>query len=90
MFKAICWNARSINTQGSLNTLQNLKTINNLDLDKAVSNPNGKIWMLSNTDMNCEVLELENQHITCVLFNMSNIRGHLFIPLYMQNATYYL
>ncbi|KAG5570445.1 hypothetical protein H5410_060211 [Solanum commersonii] len=67
MIKTICWNTRSINTQGSLERLQALKKIHHLSMiailepfvdnshinivriqlqiDHAVSNPNGKIWL---------------------------------------------
>ncbi|KAK4707383.1 hypothetical protein R3W88_033072 [Solanum pinnatisectum] len=87
MIKTICWNARSINTQSSLERLQTLKKmhqlsmiailepfvdishLNNvrihLQMDHAVSNPNGKIWLLWSNDITGNIHENGEQHFTC-------------------------
>jgi len=86
MITTLCWNARSINTQGSLERVQTLKKLHNismivilepfadqvyinsyrieLSMDQACSNQNGKIW---NAHIQCQILENEDQHITCEL-----------------------
>ncbi|KAG5595834.1 hypothetical protein H5410_037066 [Solanum commersonii] len=92
MINVICLNARSINTQGSLEKFKYLKKIHNLsmiailepfadniylnnykihlNMDSAACNSNGKIWLFWNTEMNCDVLEIDDQHITCVLHHV--------------------
>lgn len=116
MIKVICWNARSINTKGSMERLQNLKKMYNLALivvlepfydnshlnsfriklgmDKAACNQNGKIWMFWTTDYSCDILETDEQHITCELqhveltekfmisFIYAKCRDHLRRPLW--------
>ncbi|XP_049378372.1 uncharacterized protein LOC125843202 [Solanum stenotomum] len=36
-------------------------------MDQACSNQNGKIWIFWNADIQCQILENEDQHITCEL-----------------------
>jgi len=38
---------------------------NQLAMDQAVSNCNGKIWLFWNTDIDCVILEEDEQQITC-------------------------
>ncbi|KAG5606113.1 hypothetical protein H5410_027605 [Solanum commersonii] len=38
-----------------------------LSMDQACSNQNGKIWIFWNADIQCQILENEDQHITCEL-----------------------
>ncbi|KAG5580317.1 hypothetical protein H5410_050944 [Solanum commersonii] len=45
--------------------VQNFK--NQIDMEHAVSNCNGKIWLFWNRDIDCVVLEEDAQHITCDL-----------------------
>ncbi|KAH0709402.1 hypothetical protein KY284_010829 [Solanum tuberosum] len=38
-----------------------------LNMEQAYCNNNGKIWLFWNSDMKCNILEVEDQHITCEL-----------------------
>ncbi|WMV45625.1 hypothetical protein MTR67_039010 [Solanum verrucosum] len=89
MLKTFCWNARSINTQGSLERIQTLKKIHNLtmivilepfadssqinnyriqlNMDKAHSHPNAKIWLFWGGELDCIVLDTDEQHTTSEL-----------------------
>jgi len=89
MITTLCWNARSINTQGSLERIQTLKKMHNLtmivilepfadssqinsyriqlNMDKAHSNPNAKIWLFWAGELDCNVLDTDEQHTTCEL-----------------------
>jgi len=82
----MCWNARSINTQGSLERIQTLKKLHQLSMiailkpfadtsqlnivriqiqmDHAVSNPNGKIWLFWSNEITGSIHENCEQHIT--------------------------
>lgn len=86
MLKAICWNARSINTKSSLERLQTLRKMYHLDLiiiiepfsnnnqinivrmqlqmDYAIGNLNGKIWLFWSKSISVNILENHDQHIT--------------------------
>lgn len=87
MIHTICWNARSINTKGALERLQQLKAVHNvstiailepfidnshiniyksrLRMENAYCNLNGKIWIFWNQDVDCKVLDSDDQQVTC-------------------------
>jgi len=56
MIKALCWNARSINTQGSMERLQTLKTMHQLDMI-AVLEP-----FADNSQLNTVRIHLQMEH----------------------------
>ncbi|XP_055802719.1 uncharacterized protein LOC129871761 [Solanum dulcamara] len=76
---------------------------NQLNMDHAISNPNGKIWLFWNKDVDCRILENEEQLITCefnhvmnpnqfiVTFVYAKCKDHLRRPLWdsmlQQSAT---
>ncbi|XP_055835240.1 uncharacterized protein LOC129903721 [Solanum dulcamara] len=45
---------------------------NQLNMDNAISNPNGKIWLFWNKDVDCRILENGEQVITCEIFHVRN------------------
>ncbi|KAG5605830.1 hypothetical protein H5410_027322 [Solanum commersonii] len=122
MIETLCWNARSINSQGSLERLQTLKKMHNLsiivilepfsnnshintykiqlNMEQAYCNNNGKIWLFWNSDMTCNILEAEDQQITCelkhvncnanfhVTFICAKCKEHLRRPLWDKLIQY--
>ncbi|KAH0775105.1 hypothetical protein KY290_012242 [Solanum tuberosum] len=94
IIKVICWNARSINTKGSLERLQTLKKLHQLSIiailepfannsyigtvrsqlqmDHAVSNDNGKIWLFLANEVTGSIMETHDQHIT-ITFHHTNM-----------------
>ena len=36
-----------------------------LSMDNAISNCNGKIWVFWSSDINCNILDVDQQQITC-------------------------
>ncbi|KAH0773495.1 hypothetical protein KY290_010632 [Solanum tuberosum] len=65
-----------------------------LNMDKAFFNKNGKIWIFWNEDMDCHIIEAEDQHITCSLehievkdkfmisFIYAKCKDHIMRPLW--------
>ncbi|XP_055824484.1 uncharacterized protein LOC129893019 [Solanum dulcamara] len=45
---------------------------NHLNMDNALSNPNGKIWLFWNKEVDCKILENGEQVITCELNHVMN------------------
>ncbi|XP_055826362.1 uncharacterized protein LOC129894731 [Solanum dulcamara] len=45
---------------------------NQLNMDNAISNPNGKIWLFWNKDVDCRILENGEHVITCEIFHVMN------------------
>ncbi|KAK4731257.1 hypothetical protein R3W88_024245 [Solanum pinnatisectum] len=106
MMNAICWNARSINTQGSLERLQSLKKIHHisiiailepftdknqinnyrimLNMDHAISNDNGKIWLLWNNDITYTFKESNDQQITGEIKHEAFVEKFIFSVIYAK------
>lgn len=63
--------------------LNNYKIL--LNMEKVVRNPNGEIWMFWNSDLNCEVLESDEQHITCTIQHVE-YKGKFIFSLFMPSA----
>ncbi|XP_055803381.1 uncharacterized protein LOC129872414 [Solanum dulcamara] len=85
MMNTICWNARSIDTQGALDRLQKLKDYhslsmlailepfahqsqinqykNQLRMNNACHNPNNKIWLFWNQDVDCHIRDQDEQQV---------------------------
>ncbi|XP_015170882.1 uncharacterized protein [Solanum tuberosum] len=104
--KTICWNARSINTQGSLERLQSLKKIHHtsiiailepfadknhinnyrimLNMDNAISNDNGKIWLFWTNDITYTLTECDAQQITGVIKHDAFVEKFIFSVIYAK------
>ncbi|WMV50120.1 hypothetical protein MTR67_043505 [Solanum verrucosum] len=106
MISTICWNARSINIQGSLERLQNFKKMYNLSMiailepfannsqinhyklllsmDNATCNHNGKIWLFWTNDIEGEVLEIHDHHITCSMKHVEHKEKFVVSCIYVK------
>ena len=106
MISTIGWNARSINFQGSLERLQNLKKMHNFSMiailetfadnsqinkyklllskNNALCNNNGKIWLFWTNDMECDILEIHDQHITCWAKHVEHNEKFFFSLIYAK------
>lgn len=49
-----------------------------MGMDNAVCNPNGKIWLFWTSDYTCNIMENDEQHITCDLQHME-VSGNFII-----------
>ncbi|KAG5606182.1 hypothetical protein H5410_027674 [Solanum commersonii] len=51
-------------------------------MDKATCNQNGKIWLLWNQEVECKVLESNDQQITCEISHVTNPITYLITVVY--------
>ncbi|XP_049391508.1 uncharacterized protein LOC125855898 [Solanum stenotomum] len=108
MIKTLCWNARSINTLGSLERLQTLKKLHNLsmiailepfadnshlnsyriklNMENACCNSNGKIWLFWTAEINLNILESEDQHITGTMLHVEIKDKFLITIVYAKSC----
>ncbi|KAG5586603.1 hypothetical protein H5410_047037 [Solanum commersonii] len=85
-------NTRGINTQGVIERLNNIHHLsvivvlepfsNNsqiqlLAMDQVVSNSNGKIWLFRTFDITCNVMETDEQQITCEFKHVESLNTFL-------------
>ncbi|XP_055800396.1 uncharacterized protein LOC129869819 [Solanum dulcamara] len=110
MISTLCWNARSIDTQGALDRLQRLKDYHKLSMiavlepfsnksqlhfyriqlgiDNAMSNSNNKIWLFWNKDCVCNLVDQDEQQLTCKISHAAWPKQYLITFVYAKCKDY--
>lgn len=65
-----------------ISQLHNFK--NQLAMDKAISNPNGKIWIFWFVDIDCKILEMDEQQITCEITHVTLLIPFIITLVYAK------